>query len=685
MMSSSANIRTTPKLFDLHVRKFRSICDMHGVRFGSHKDLRGFIHALTENQHLSMDFWAFIGTLNARGGGQLSVDLMLAVIVEGIAGDDIPDAPDAVEELKSIANQLAYLLAGVDVQSPLRKWVDPIPFPRPELESQTGASEVPAHDPVELPLRGSSSRVVFISEPANREAARPASSLPAMSSSHPRATFIPEGADGETAPASSLPSTLSSSHLRATFVSEVDGQAAPAPSLPSTFSSSRLRAAFVPEMMGDQAAPAPSSPSTLSSSHLRATFIPEVVDGEAAPSSSLPSTLSSSPPVVPDAEAAHVEAAPSTLLSRHPAVPDAEAVVDEAAPASAHPMSMELQEALGLLQLSNLELKQQLYEINEKMSRLEAHPGDLTSKAASSKATKPEPAKKTAAPPVEQSALKRAAKSRPFAWTEAASAPERLPSAYVGKWTEPPTPVVMRPYADHRGPRDILRYIAILLVLVVGAVLIQQYGTPLQDWFSPLRHRMQGAIADQLRVNSPKQSPATEPPVSAAPAGADVLRFFRSPPASRDTTPRPPITADSRSPSEQTAPTAPRESQPDSQGSIASRAESALTAVVRGAFRGDSSGPVSVPAAVMQNNLIRSRAPVYPAAARAGHVAGPVVATAIISKSGAVEDVNVIEGDPLLRRAAVDAISKWRYRPYLLNGHPVKAATTITVDVAPKR
>jgi len=95
--------------------------------------------------------------------------------------------------------------------------------------------------------------------------------------------------------------------------------------------------------------------------------------------------------------------------------------------------------------------------------------------------------------------------------------------------------------------------------------------------------------------------------------------------------------------------------------------------------------PLSVAPSVMQNNLIRSRAPVYPAAARADHVAGPVVAMAIISKSGTVEDVDVIEGDPLLRKAAVEAIFKWRYRPYFLNGHPVKAATTITVDVAPNR
>ncbi len=33
----------------------------------------------------------------------------------------------------------------------------------------------------------------------------------------------------------------------------------------------------------------------------------------------------------------------------------------------------------------------------------------------------------------------------------------------------------------------------------------------------------------------------------------------------------------------------------------------------------------------------------------------------------------------MLRQAALDAVSNWRYRPYLLNGQPVEVETTVNV------
>jgi protein TonB len=43
----------------------------------------------------------------------------------------------------------------------------------------------------------------------------------------------------------------------------------------------------------------------------------------------------------------------------------------------------------------------------------------------------------------------------------------------------------------------------------------------------------------------------------------------------------------------------------------------------------------------------------------------------------------VVEGDPALRNAALDAVSKWRYRPYTVNGQPVDVLTTVAVDFRP--
>jgi TonB family protein len=82
----------------------------------------------------------------------------------------------------------------------------------------------------------------------------------------------------------------------------------------------------------------------------------------------------------------------------------------------------------------------------------------------------------------------------------------------------------------------------------------------------------------------------------------------------------------------------------------------------------------------MEANLVASRVPAYPETAKEDRIEGPVVVQAIISKDGFVDRVHVIEGNPRLRSAATEAISKWRYKPYLLNGHPVEVATTITVD-----
>ena len=38
-----------------------------------------------------------------------------------------------------------------------------------------------------------------------------------------------------------------------------------------------------------------------------------------------------------------------------------------------------------------------------------------------------------------------------------------------------------------------------------------------------------------------------------------------------------------------------------------------------------------------------------------------------------------MSGPALLQRAALDAVSQWRYRPDLLNGEPVEVETTVNV------
>ena len=77
--------------------------------------------------------------------------------------------------------------------------------------------------------------------------------------------------------------------------------------------------------------------------------------------------------------------------------------------------------------------------------------------------------------------------------------------------------------------------------------------------------------------------------------------------------------------------------------------------------------------------LINKVPPQYPEVAQSAHVTGTVVLHAVISKSGDIEQLQLVSGPPLLAKAAMDAVTEWRYRPTVLNGQPVEVDTTINV------
>ncbi|MDR3771816.1 MAG: TonB family protein [Terracidiphilus sp.] len=86
-----------------------------------------------------------------------------------------------------------------------------------------------------------------------------------------------------------------------------------------------------------------------------------------------------------------------------------------------------------------------------------------------------------------------------------------------------------------------------------------------------------------------------------------------------------------------------------------------------------------VPSTLAQGLLLNKVVPQYPQLARAMRAEGTVVLAATISRDGTIEHLRVVSGLPVLQQAALDAVSRWRYRPYLLNGNPVEVETTVNV------
>src|SRR2546421_7956558 len=76
---------------------------------------------------------------------------------------------------------------------------------------------------------------------------------------------------------------------------------------------------------------------------------------------------------------------------------------------------------------------------------------------------------------------------------------------------------------------------------------------------------------------------------------------------------------------------------------------------------------VRISQGVSQGLLIKRVQPKYPPAALAVRAQGAVQIEATINKEGNVTNLKVLSGDPVLARAALEAVRQWRYKPYYLD------------------
>jgi TonB family protein len=86
-----------------------------------------------------------------------------------------------------------------------------------------------------------------------------------------------------------------------------------------------------------------------------------------------------------------------------------------------------------------------------------------------------------------------------------------------------------------------------------------------------------------------------------------------------------------------------------------------------------------VPEDEMQSRLLNRTDPVYPRKAKARRIDGTVDLQIWIDEQGNVYATRTLSGPDTLAPAAADAVKKWKYQPFMFNGEPVKAATTVHV------
>jgi TonB family protein len=208
------------------------------------------------------------------------------------------------------------------------------------------------------------------------------------------------------------------------------------------------------------------------------------------------------------------------------------------------------------------------------------------------------------------------------------------------------------------GFREMVRPLIERVLDLVGTPRPHQNATPARREPKPTSVTTPAPIApSSASPVNPAQasaaSPATGSPDSAAPASQ------ASAPTTTETTPA----------SDTEKPTSPTESKKNFIAAIPSDAElpGEKTAVILSSQGAD-------------KRLIHHVQATYPAEARKEHVEGTVVLKAIVSESGKVDGVRLVEGNPTLAAAAIRAVKQWRYRPYLRDGKPRPFQTVVLVE-----
>lgn len=96
----------------------------------------------------------------------------------------------------------------------------------------------------------------------------------------------------------------------------------------------------------------------------------------------------------------------------------------------------------------------------------------------------------------------------------------------------------------------------------------------------------------------------------------------------------------------------------------------------------------STPSMVTQSSLepvqvLKRVAPVYPAIARSRRLSGTVTVQAIVNKDGKAVNLQFINGPPVFRDAAFEAVKQWQFKPAKLNGQPIEQSEQIRVNFNP--
>jgi TonB family protein len=78
--------------------------------------------------------------------------------------------------------------------------------------------------------------------------------------------------------------------------------------------------------------------------------------------------------------------------------------------------------------------------------------------------------------------------------------------------------------------------------------------------------------------------------------------------------------------------------------------------------------------------LLAAPHPAYPDIAKRAHIQGVVILQVKVKTDGSIEVQKILQGEPVLADAAIDAVKRWRANPAVINGTRIETISTVTFD-----
>jgi periplasmic protein TonB len=95
--------------------------------------------------------------------------------------------------------------------------------------------------------------------------------------------------------------------------------------------------------------------------------------------------------------------------------------------------------------------------------------------------------------------------------------------------------------------------------------------------------------------------------------------------------------------------------------------------------------PIRVGGKVKPPQVLFAPDPVYPILARQARITGAVVIDAVIDTQGNVVEMQAVSGQPILARAAMEALRRWKYEPTILGNEPIPVRLLVTITFESRR